>query len=217
MRFQNTCSLRESLVWNALRLPNCFKQVIQHFANMHWDFFLQNGCSYQQGNFKCYSNSTKQVTVCLECQEYLTTKTTKIVTQHIFESASWHRCKLTALKILQGGSQRTSKQLWSFLLSASSLKYYDFIFRAELIVGLPPRLTSFRIISSESVCSGNKKVSLVQNTIVILFWSILGRFGQFLTLTLALVSENFPPISSLSPLPPILDARIPQLMLTCAF
>ena len=28
-------------------------------------------------------------------------------------------------------------------------------FRAKLIVGLPPRLTSFRIISSESVCSAN--------------------------------------------------------------
>ena len=42
--------------------------------------------------------------------------------------------------------------------------------------------------------SGKLQNKMVQNTIFILFWSILGRFGQLLSLTLAYVSEIFPPI-----------------------
>ena len=107
-------------------------------------------------------------------------------------------------------------------------------FRAKSIVGLPPRLTSFRIMSSESVFSANnlstKKVFWYKKVLLLaLFGPFKVLFGPFLTLFnakiyfLAHVVEIYPPISSLCPpvsTPPIPDARIPQLMLQwvlCAF
>ena len=64
-------------------------------------------------------------------------------------------------KNVAGRTPKYKRTALTFLLSAPSPEILQFIFRAKQIVGLPPRLTSFRIISSESVCSANKKIFLV--------------------------------------------------------
>ena len=74
-----------------------------------------------------------------------------------------------------------------------------FLCRPKSIVGLPPRLTSFGIISSESVCSANK-ISAKKERYFRYKTLLLGLFGPLLNLfyaktpCLALLSDFFLPI-----------------------